>query len=118
MIVYTFAWDDDNGTGCSVHATERERDLAFIDHVTDDPKQRQKARRILRKEDGDLWAYLEDNCFEHLATYGLDQDTIPDKGLRAALAKLKETFDGDSNDAEHDAAFELTELLESFLGVR
>jgi hypothetical protein len=36
--------------------------------------------------------------------------------LTKAIAKLKRKFDGDSNDAEHDAAVDLVNVLEAILG--
>ena len=35
------------------------------------------------------------------------------RGVRQAVAKLKRTFDGDSNDAEHDAALDLIDALQT-----
>lgn len=87
MKVWTFAWDDKNGTGCSVHLTEREQLTAFIEHVAEAGSDEEKeAKRILDEEEGDgLWDYLEENCFEHLATFGLEQDTLPDPKVIVVL---------------------------------
>ena len=37
--------------------------------------------------------------------------------LAPLLAKLEKTFNGDSNDAEHDAAFDLAEALRAALSL-
>lgn len=89
MKVWTFAWDDKNGTGCSVHMTEKEQLLAFIQHVTEEGSEEEtEAKRILEADEDGLWDYLEENCFEHLATYGLEQDTLPDPFTGDELATI------------------------------
>lgn len=77
MRVWTLAWDDDQGTGCSVHLTEREANLELIERLTDEhTDERDRCMGMLDAEDEELWEYMQDNLFESLNTYNIDSQEI------------------------------------------
>jgi hypothetical protein len=77
MEVWTLAWDTDEGTGCSVHLTEREANLALIEKLTDEhTDDRDRCMGMLDAEDENLWDWMNDNLFDMLDTYSIESHTI------------------------------------------
>jgi hypothetical protein len=77
VTLFVLAWDTDDGTGARIHKTEREAELDLIGIVTEqDTDERKEALRLLDEDEGNLWDYLHDNCFDMLDTYQIEGQEI------------------------------------------
>lgn len=80
MEIWSLAWDTDNGTGASVHLTERDAYIDMIATTTDDKDQREEAIRIYDAEqegsDVDFWEWFDENLRGDLDTFSIESHEI------------------------------------------
>jgi len=122
MEIWTLAWDSNsNGTGCSVHMTERG---CFEELIKDyvEPENREEAFRQLDhdgEEGYDFWEWFDDNEREPLDTFSIESQPIEVPGQSKALADaLKAACPWLGTDEEisgADAIEQIAELYDSLV---